>query len=268
LPINGDKNEWKEMREKLNGLAREGWQEYNEYIMSLGFPSLPKYRLISPSPYLNLYGYPEEIDYTDIRTMPSNWLRFDSFKRNEKHENFEIPLKLKNKSGKLIYFSLGSMGAANVELMKRLISILSKSQHKFIVSKGPLSEQYNLAHNMWGEKTVPQVQVLPFVDLVITHGGNNTVTETLFYGKPMIVMPLFGDQFDNAQRLQETGYGLRLDPHNCTHNELLEGIENLLNNNELAAKLEKISKRIQSSNSLSKVVDSIEGLVKQNGYID
>ncbi|CAG2102573.1 unnamed protein product [Medioppia subpectinata] len=191
------------------------------------------------------------------RPLPKNCIRFDNFMRKDIHLKFEIPVPLRDRPGKLIYFSLGSMGAADVDNMKRLVNILSKSKHRFIVSKGPLYDEYSLADNMWGEGSVPQIQVLPLVDLVLTHGGNNTVTESFYFGKPMIVMPLFGDQYDNAQRVEDKGFGIRLDAYKCSEEELLNAIENLLNDTENYEKLQQISQRIQSDNSIAKLPEII-----------
>jgi UDP:flavonoid glycosyltransferase YjiC (YdhE family) len=83
---------------------------------------------------------------------------------------------------------------------------------------------------MWGETLLPQTKIIPLVDLVITHSGNNTVCETFYFGKPMIALPVFGDQYDIAQRIDDLGFGLRLDPYFCTENDLLKAIEKLLHN--------------------------------------
>ena len=94
--------------------------------------------------------------------------------------------------------------------MQRLVEALADTPHRYVVSKGPQHDAYELADNMAGEEFLPQVSVLPQVDLVITHGGNNTTTECLHFGKPMVVLPIFWDQHDNAQRVDETGFGVRL----------------------------------------------------------
>ncbi|CAG2167877.1 unnamed protein product [Oppiella nova] len=270
LSAYADRCEWKAYRDaKQDATDPEIWIKYNEYMISKGCPPLHENKFYYHHKYLFIYGYPLELDYLDMRPLPRNVIRFDNLKRTEKHLTFEIPVQLRDRPGKLIYFSMGSMGGVDVKNMKRLIDIMSKSKHRFIVSKGPKHSEYELPDNMWGAATVPQIQVLPLVDLVITHGGNNTITETFYFGKPMIVLPLFADQYDNAQRVEDKEFGKRLNAYKCSESELLTAIESLLNNNELNAKLRKISSRIQSDNSIAKLPQIIEDFIQhKENYID
>ena len=134
---------------------------------------------------------------------------------------WELPPQLAGREGPLVYLSLGSLGSADVELMQKLVDSLADAPYRVIVSKGPQHELLRLPDTMAGEEFLPQTSILPQVDAVITHGGNNTVTECLHFGKPMVVLPLFWDQYDNAQRVQETGFGLRLDTYGHAPEELL-----------------------------------------------
>ncbi|CAF2406976.1 unnamed protein product [Rotaria sp. Silwood2] len=264
-PTDGDRSQWDEFRKELKRIYEPQWEEFNQWITEQGAPPLTKEMwpfFQNASPYLNLYLYPEETDYIDLRPNPPKWFRCDALVRtSESNDEFRLPEKLANKPGKLIFLSMGSFGSADLLLMKRLIDILEKSPHRFIISKGPLGDEYSLPDNMWGEKMVPQVQILPLVDLVITHGGNNTITENFYFGKPLIILPLFADQFDNAQRIQEKGFGIRLDTYYCSEEELLDAIEKLLADEELAEKLKILSKKMRETDNRAKVVELIEALV-------
>ena len=58
----------------------------------------------------------------------------------------------------------------------------------------------------------PQVRILhhPAVKVFLTHGGMNSVAEGIAAGVPMACLPLFGDQPDNCQRVEDKGMGVRL----------------------------------------------------------
>ncbi len=123
---------------------------------------------------------------------------------------------------------------------------------------GPLKEQMTLGPNMYGDQFLPQPSILPQCDLLITHGGNNTVCEGFHFGLPMIGLPLFWDQYDNAQRLHELGFGIRLDTYGFADEELTSAVDTLLADGDLRAKLAAIGERIRASDGLRVGADTIE----------
>ncbi|HYI75252.1 MAG TPA: nucleotide disphospho-sugar-binding domain-containing protein, partial [Gaiellaceae bacterium] len=116
--------------------------------------------------------------------------------------------------------------------------------------------------NMWGQDVVPQPALLPLADVVITHGGNNTTTECFHFGKPMIALPLFWDQYDNAQRVAETGFGIRLATYEFEDGELLDAIDHLLADDSLHARMGAIAARVQASPGTARAADLIERLAR------
>ena len=174
--------------------------------------------------------------------------------------DWQLPEALAGGEEPLVYLSLGSLGSADVALMRTLVAELAEAPYRFIVSKGPQADEFELAPNMVGAEFLPQTSVLPLVDLVITHGGNNTVTESLFFGKPMVVLPIFWDQHDNAQRLDETGYGIRLDTYAHTAEELRGAIARLLDDGALADRLAQASRRLRAARGTELAADLIEAV--------
>jgi UDP:flavonoid glycosyltransferase YjiC (YdhE family) len=142
--------------------------------------------------------------------------------------------------------------------MRRVIDCLAATPHRYIVSMGPLHAELDLAANMHGAEFLPQTSVIPRADLVITHGGNNTTTECLHFGKPMIVLPLFWDQHDNAQRMDELGLGVRLDPYRFTDAQLHGALDRLLGDTALRSRLARAATDIQRRQGLRRAADVIE----------
>ena len=247
---------WAAFRAEYDRTHRPLWDSFNEWVVAQGAPALPDLEFIHDGA-LNLYVYPEIADYTGARPLDASWHRLDSSVR-ETDSAFVIP-EIPG-DGALIYFSLGSLGSADVELMRRVIGVLADTPHRYIVSKGPRHAEIDLPGNFWGAEFVPQTSVLPQVDLVITHGGNNTTTEALHFGKPMILLPLFWDQYDNAQRMDELGFGIRLDTYGFAGSELSGAIERLVGDAALRERLAKAGSDIRSRDGLRHAADLIETL--------
>lgn len=257
----GDPSEWSDFRAEYDRTHREMWTAFNSWVQEQGAAPLPDLQFVHSSDHANLYVYPAEADYVEQRPLDSRWHRIDSSVR-ETDEEYVLPATVADRppgSG-LVYLSLGSLGGADVDLMQRLVDVLAKTPHRFVVSKGPMADAINLGDNMVGAATVPQTKVIPQVDLVITHGGNNTTTEALHFGKPMIVLPLFWDQYDNAQRIDELGFGVRLSTYGFSDTELTGAVDRLLADTGLRERMSALGQAIRSRRGLYAGADVIEAV--------
>ncbi len=254
-----DRSSWDAFRSEYRRTHHEMWSDFNEWVQQEGAPALEPLEFIHRSPYLNMYLYPQEADYPRSRPLDATWQRLDSCVRGG-DPTFELPAQLRDGDGALIYLSMGSLASADLGLMERLVGILGRLPHRFIVSKGPQHDRYELADNMWGAEFLPQPSILPMVDLVITHGGNNTTAECFHHGKPMIVLPVFWDQHDNAQRVHETGFGVRLDTYGFEAEQMRSAIDGLLADGATHERMATIARRLQANPGAVRAADLIERL--------
>jgi MGT family glycosyltransferase len=256
LPL-ADRSRWDFYRAEYADAIAELQTSFSEFCVERGAPPLPAGDFIHSSPSLNLYLYPRELDYPRSTPLGATWHNLETSVRTT-DEPWAAPEEIADGGGALIYLSLGSLGSGDVPLMRRLVGVLGATPHRYVVSKGPQHTEYELADNMVGDEFLPQTSVLEDVDLVITHGGNNTTTECIHFGKPMVVLPIFWDQHDNAQRVDETGYGVRLGTYEFEDDELPGAIDRLLGDTALTGRLAEASARLRANPGTVKAADLIE----------
>jgi MGT family glycosyltransferase len=261
LPAN-DRGEWASFRAEYDRTHREVWQSFSSWVVEQGAPPLPDLEFVHTSEQANLYVFPEEADYTDARPLDATWHRMDSSVR-ETDDHYVVPAAVADRpeGSALIYLSLGSLGSADVDLMERLVDVLGRTRHRYIVSKGPQASEYELADNMVGAEFLPQTTLIPQVDAVITHGGNNTTTEAMHFGKPMILLPLFWDQYDNAQRMHELGFGVRLATYAFTEDDMHAALATVLDPAK-QAELDAVGAGVRARDGLRLGADVIEQVAR------
>jgi MGT family glycosyltransferase len=240
LPLH-DHTGWEAFRAQYAGQVGELQASFSDFCVQRGAPALPALDMIHESPWLNLYLFPQELDYPRSVALGRNWRNLETSVRAT-----DEPWQPPDPDGRrLIYLSLGSLGSADVDLMRELVRLLADTPHRYVVSRGPRHDEYELADNMIGAEFLPQTSVLPHVDAVITHGGNNTVTECMWFGKPMLVLPIFWDQHDNARRVHETGYGIHLSTYALNSEQLTGAVDRVLTDGPLRDRVTAAGERLR-----------------------
>jgi MGT family glycosyltransferase len=230
---------------------------FNAFLAKVGLPPYELGEFFETSPWMNLLLYPSHLRFRRKHKLdPKKFQYLDGCVRDE--GKYRVPRFTRNNDKPLIYVSFGSLGAADIDLYKRMIALFGRLPYRFLMNIGEYRSEYtDVPGNVVLESWFPQPAVLPHVDLFIHHGGNNSFNEAVYFGKPAIIMPYCWDGLDNAARIDDTGYGAKLPRYTWTEEELTKSIARLLSDKAMAKRLAACSKTMKAAKGPEKAAKLI-----------
>jgi len=110
-------------------------------------------------------------------------------------------------------------------------------------------------------------EYLKACDLVVSRAGHGTLTQSISYGKPMVLIPTPGhtEQLNNAYRVKELGLAEVLEQKDVNRESLLRIIEKMLSDESYRKRAEEAQKEISGLNGLKTVVETITRVAESHG---
>ncbi|MET0806709.1 MAG: glycosyltransferase [Lacisediminihabitans sp.] len=203
--------------------------EWNAALAELA-PELPP----SPDAFaehgdLLLYNYPAELsDPSRTAALPPHAF-LGSAVRVEPVDS-EVEAWIASSDEPYVYVSFGSFLSVRADVLARVIAALRALGVRAAVALGSAdrTELGDIPSDFLVREFLPQVRLLDDAAAAVTHGGNNSVTEAMTAGVPLVVLPFSTDQFAGAAAIDDAGLGVALPPNTATVEQLAAAIETVL----------------------------------------
>ena len=103
----------------------------------------------------------------------------------------------------------------------------------------------------------PQIEVLQRATAFVSHGGMNSVNESLSYGVPLVVIPQMGEQMIIGRRVEELGAGVYIAKEEVTAVKLRDGVRRLLAEPHFRSQAAEVRQSFQVAGGASRAADAI-----------
>jgi zeaxanthin glucosyltransferase len=199
----------------------------------------------------------------DLRrtSIPENFHYTGPFAKEATGPEIDFPWdRLDGRS--IIYASLGTTRNVQPAVFRLIAEACKDLGHQLVISLGGRFDPETFADlpgNPVVTRYAPQIDLLKLAKIVITHGGFNTVFETLLEGKPMVAIPLAHDQPAVAARLARLGIAEVLPVMRLSSKRIRTAVTTLLDDRSYRDAAVTIQNTLQSLHGLDRAVAVIEG---------
>ncbi len=215
------------LRELCDRVSASFTAEWNAALAELA-PHLPSSRsAFEEHGDLLLLNYPAELSSPErIALLPPHEFLGSSV-RDEPIDP-EVEQWLDESDEPFVYVSFGSFLSVRSDVLTRVAQALEVLGVRVALATGSASDLPELPPHWLVRDFLPQVTLMKRAAAAVTHGGNNSVTEAMTFGVPLVVLPFSTDQFAGAAAVERSGWGVSLAPNTATVEQLVAAIESVL----------------------------------------
>ena len=166
--------------------------------------------------------------------------------------------KIEKNKDKLIYISMGTVNNDMMPFYKSCISALANTDYQVIMSVGNLvsiEDFVKLPENISIFSHVDQIAVLEKADVFVSHCGMNSVSESLYFEVPLVMLPQTSEQKGVAERVSQLGSGIKLDKSNGA--SVLSAINKIFSDSTYRKNARKIAESFKNSSGAKGAADKI-----------
>jgi UDP-N-acetylglucosamine:LPS N-acetylglucosamine transferase len=154
--------------------------------------------------------------------------------RDARHETAALPDWWRGSRDPLVYLTLGTV-TGDMEIhrdkFRFMLDAVAGLPIRVLLTTGvdpALVSLGDVPDNVHVEQFVPQADVLGHAAVVVCHGGSGTVIGSLAAGVPLVIAPLFADQPENSQRINDVGAGIGLAQGQVTKQAVRDALSRVL----------------------------------------
>ncbi len=201
-------------------------------------PSWKRKNLSFISPYLYLYFTTDKVEYPRNLFIPQQFYVGPSILEPDKDQVPDFPWEKLDDNRPLIYIATGTVfHEPYKEFYKNAVTALSEKNFQIpvqvVMAMGKqehIDKLGEIPPNFIVVPYAPQIKLLPKASVVISHGGVNSVNETLMHGKPLLIVHYGGDRIDMGLRISRIGAGKCFDVDKATPKRIRDAVSILLKN--------------------------------------
>ena len=163
----------------------------------------------------------------------------------------------------LIYVSEGTAQVRKPILLPAAIQGLTSAAVQVVLTTGHHRDPRDLGTlpaNMRVERFIPHSVLFPRTSVVVTNGGSSSVRDALRLGVPLVVAPMEWDQLENAQRVVESGAGVRIDAGKCSPTALRRAVDTVLRNGAYRQNAARIADSFARAGQADRAAELLEHL--------